>query len=152
MCLISVPSGYFSCCTAISMPFGVYFVTHTHTHTHRWLTVCPPKCPQLQRFVVSGLLLAFRIFTGLKHPGSLYKQAMTGVHYIRLMPVVTIDRGAKQGIAGAGTTTSTEATREQKQSHACCIPDREAGLEVLVCADCPCWIHPIMEITACTQF
>ena len=34
MCLISVPSGYFSCCTAISMPFGVYFVTHTHTHIH----------------------------------------------------------------------------------------------------------------------
>ena len=33
--LISVPSGYFSCCTAISMPFGVYFVTHTHTHCGR---------------------------------------------------------------------------------------------------------------------
>ena len=30
--IISVPSGYFSCCTAISMPSGVYVVTHTHTH------------------------------------------------------------------------------------------------------------------------
>ena len=28
---------------------------------------------------------------------------------------VTIDRGAKQRIAGAGTTTSTEATRQHKQ-------------------------------------
>ena len=27
---------------------------------------------------------------------------------------VTIDRGAKQRIAGAGTTTSTDATREHK--------------------------------------
>ena len=52
MCLISVPSGYFSCCTAISMPFGVYFVTHTHTHTH---TTCA-------RSVLLALLLFCSVF------------------------------------------------------------------------------------------
>ena len=41
----------------------------------------------------------------------------TAPYYVgrALDEAVTIDRGAKQRIAGAGTTTSTEATRKHKQ-------------------------------------
>ena len=60
-------------------------------------------------FVPSGALSLLQFF-GRNTKG----QGRVNVDDFRFL-AVTIDRGAKQRIAGAGTATATEATREHKQ-------------------------------------
>ena len=59
-------------------------------------------------------------------------------------PAVTIDRGAKQRITGAGTATATEATREPKQRPALRLGVCLLGFPAVVCAVAP--VPPIASL------